>query len=64
RLSALQTELAQLAHTQTQLTQTVTELAEQNARLVSAVELLRLRTRLLLWACAGLIAAVGWLAWR
>jgi len=43
-----------------QLTATLAELAEQNARLVSAVELLRLRTRVMMWAIAllalGLVA--------
>lgn len=50
----------QQAQTQTQLTQTLAELAEQNARLVAAVEVLRVRTRLLLWAAALLGAGVLW----
>jgi hypothetical protein len=39
-------------------------LAEQNARLVSAVETLRVRTRVLLWAAAALVLAVVGMAWR
>jgi len=64
RLFSAQQEIAQLTQTQTQLTQTVTELAEQNARLVGAVEVLRVRTRLLLWGVALLLLGVVWLAWR
>jgi len=50
----------QQAAVQVQMTQTLTELAEQNARLVSAVELLRVRTRLLLWVAVALAAGVVW----
>lgn len=64
RLVAAQGQLDRQAELQTQLTQTLTELAEQNARLVSAVELLRLRTRMLLWGAAALGLAVAWLALR
>lgn len=64
RLIAAQVQLDRQADMQTQLTQTLTELAEQNARLVSAVELLRLRTRMLLWGAAALVLAVAWLALR
>lgn len=64
RLIAAQVQLDRHAQTQEQLTQTLAELAEQNARLVSAVEVLRLRTRMLLWGTAALVLAVAWLAWR
>jgi hypothetical protein len=64
RLFSAQQEITQLTQTQTQLAQTVTELAEQNARLVGAVEVLRVRTRLLLWGVALLTLGVVWLAWR
>ena len=47
----------QQAQTQTQVAQTLAELAEQNARLVAAVELLRVRTRVLMFVIAAL--AVG-----
>jgi hypothetical protein len=39
----------------------VAELAEQNARLVAAVDVLRKRTRILLWAVALLAIGVVWL---
>ena len=45
------------AQTQTQMAQTLTELAEQNARLVAAVELLRVRTRILV--VVGFLMGVG-----
>lgn len=64
RLIAAQVQLDRQAEMQTQLTQTLTELAEQNAGLVSAVEVLRLRTRMLLWGAAALVLAVAWLALR
>jgi hypothetical protein len=64
RLIAVQVQLDQQAETQEQLAQTLAELAEQNARLVSAVEVLRLRTRMLLWGAAALVLAVAWLALR
>lgn len=44
----------QQARTQDEMAQTLAELAEQNARLVSAVELLRVRTRLLMFVIAAL----------
>lgn len=50
----------QQARTQEQMAQTLTELAEQNARLVGAVEMLRLRTRVLLWIAAALGVGVLW----
>ncbi|WP_137917347.1 hypothetical protein [Hydrogenophaga sp. 2FB] len=51
----------QQATTQAQMAQTLAELAEQNARLVVAVDLLRKRTRLLLVAAAVLAIGVVWL---
>ena len=47
----------QQAAVQEQMAQTLSELAEQNARLVAAVELLRVRTRLLMGA--ALLLGVG-----
>lgn len=44
----------QQTQTQTQMAQTLAELAEQNARLVAAVELLRVRTRVLMFVLAAL----------
>ena len=64
RLIAAQVQIDRHTQTQVQLTETLAALAEQNAQLVSAVELLRLRTRLLLWGMAALVVAVVGLAWR
>ena len=63
RLIAAQQQIHQQAQAQEQLTQTVAELAEQNARLVTAVEALRVRSRLLLWAFVALALALAWMAW-
>ena len=41
----------------------MTELAEQNARLVSAVEVLRLRSRLMMAAVLVLLVWLGVLTW-
>jgi hypothetical protein len=63
---ALRTLHAALVETQQnlqQLTQTTAELAEQNSRLVQAVELLRWRTRWLAGICALLLGAVVALTW-
>jgi hypothetical protein len=57
-LIAAQGQIDRQAQTQRELTETLAELAEQNARLVSAVEVLRLRTRLLI---LGGVALLGWL---
>jgi hypothetical protein len=57
-------QLDQQTQAQAQLTQTVAELAEQNARLVSAVEVLRVRTRLLLWAVVLTLLTLGWVLVR
>jgi cell division protein FtsB len=46
------------AQKQAQLTETLAALAEQNAQLVSTVEVLRLRTRLLVWGMAALVVAM------
>ncbi len=51
----------QQAVVQEQMAQTLAELAEQNARLVSAVDVLRKRTRILLWTVALLAVGVVWL---
>ena len=64
QLAATRDDLARLQQTQDQITQTLAELAEQNIRLVAAVELLRRRTRLLLWGVAVLAAACAALAFN
>ncbi|WP_439589873.1 hypothetical protein [Hydrogenophaga sp.] len=51
----------QQAAVQEQMAQTLAELAEQNARLVGAVDLLRKRTRILLVVAGLLLIGVVWL---
>ena len=63
-LAAQREELRRVQQTQEALTQTVADLAEQNTRLVEAVELLRRRTRLLLAVAALLGLALVWVAAR
>jgi uncharacterized phage infection (PIP) family protein YhgE len=64
RLIAAQAQLDEHAQMQAQLTETVAALAEQNAQLVSAVQVLRQRTRGLMLAMATLVlsALLSW-AW-
>ena len=64
RLIAAQAQLDEQAKLQAETSQTLAELAEQNARLVGAVDALRLRTRVLMVVAAALLLAqlVGWMA--
>ncbi len=55
RLQALEAAHHQLQANMAQLAQTAAELAEQNSRLVQAVEVLRWRTRWLGGACVALL---------
>jgi small-conductance mechanosensitive channel len=64
RLATARDDLDRLQQTQDQITQTLADLAEQNTRLVQAVELLRKRTRLLMGAVAVLAVAGLWWALR
>jgi hypothetical protein len=64
RWIAAQVQLDDHAQMQAQLTETLAALAEQNAQLVSAVEVLRRRTRLLVWGMAALVVAVLYSGWR
>jgi hypothetical protein len=64
RWIAARVQLDDQAQTQAQMSETLTALAEQNAQLVSAVEALRLRTRLLLWGMAALVVALLYGFWR
>ena len=59
QLAATRDELSRLRQTQEQITQTLAELAEQNTRLVDAVERLRKRTRLLMGAVLVLAVVLG-----
>lgn len=64
RLQKMEAELAQLGQSQAESAALLQSLAEQNARLVGAVELLRLRSRLLLYGFVGLAAlAAALLVW-
>ncbi len=54
RLIEARQMIEEQAQTQEQMAQTLTELAEQNARLVGAVQLLRVRTRVLMVFIAAL----------
>ena len=62
-LIAAQGQIDRQAQTQRELTETLAELAEQNARLVSAVDVLQLRTRLLMWGAAALLVWLVGLTW-
>jgi hypothetical protein len=59
QLAAARDDIGRLQQTQDQITQTLAELAEQNSRLVVAVELLRKRTRLLMGAVVVLAVVLG-----
>ncbi len=62
-LIAAQGQIDSQAQTQRELTEALAELAEQNARLVSAVEVLRLRTRVLVWGGAAVLLWLAVLNW-
>ena len=59
---ALEEQVAELRTELTAASELVTRLAEQNTRLVEAVEVLRVRTRLLLATTAITAVALVWLA--
>ncbi|MEY3611367.1 MAG: hypothetical protein RJB14_1089 [Pseudomonadota bacterium] len=63
-LIAAQGQIDRQAQTQRELTETLAELAEQNARLVSTVEVLRVRTRLMLWGGAAMLVGLAVLTWK
>jgi hypothetical protein len=58
RVGALEQEVAQLREQANTAAGVISALAEQNARLVEAVDLLRVRTRILMAACGGLAVAL------
>ena len=62
RLITAQHQIDQQAQVQEELAQTLAELAEQNARLVGAVAVLRTRTRMLLWGMGALLVGLVILA--
>ena len=63
-LVAAQGQIDRQAQTQRELTETLAELAEQNARLVSAVQVLRLRTRVMWVGFAAVLLWVLALTWQ
>ncbi len=62
RIAHLESSLAQLAEQQKASAQLIETLAEQNARIVAAIDTLRVRTRVLSVACVLLTAACAALA--
>lgn len=58
RLITAQQQIDHQAQVQEELAQTLAELAEQNAQLVGAVEVLRTRTRMLLWGMGALLVGL------
>jgi hypothetical protein len=58
RVRALEAALAQLAAQQQASAQVLESLADQNAQVVQAIEILRMRLRLLAWLSAGLGAGL------
>lgn len=63
RVAQLEASLAQLVEQQQASAQLVETLAEQNARIVEAVEILRVRTRLLMGVSVVLVLLLAALAW-
>jgi hypothetical protein len=57
RLRALEARMAELARQNAASSELIQSLAEQNSRLVEAVEILRVRTRALLVLCAIFLAS-------
>jgi hypothetical protein len=56
-LTSLLQEISQLKEQANTAANLISSLAEQNARLVEAVDILRVRTRLLIFACSALVVA-------
>jgi hypothetical protein len=63
RIEQLEAAVARLGEQQQAAAALIESLAEHNAKVVEAIERLRLRSRLLMGTCAVLLAAVGTLAW-
>jgi hypothetical protein len=62
RLTALESRIQEMADEALASAELVKSLAEQNSRLVEAVEILRLRTRILLGSTAALVVVAASLA--
>lgn len=67
QVKALEQALRQVREQQQAAAALVDSLAAQNGRIVDAIDVLRMRVRLLAWASAvlavGLCGALGWMAW-
>lgn len=64
QLRQLRAELAEARSQLVSTTEVLQALAEQDEKLVAAVEVLRVRTRILLYACVALAAVCAWLVLR
>lgn len=67
QVKAMEQTLDQMREQHQAAAAVVDSLAVQNGRIVEAIDVLRMRVRLLAWACvvlaAGLCGALGWMAW-
>jgi hypothetical protein len=63
RISRLEARVAELEHQQAASSELIKALAEQNATLVDAVEILRVRTRVLAICGAGFALALAGMLW-
>jgi len=64
RLAFLESRAREISEEAVSSSELIKSLAEQNSRLVQAVEILRIRTRALLWLCSALaLAVVGLFLW-
>ena len=61
RLLSIEARATEIAHQAVTSAELIKSLAEQNAQLVQAVEILRIRTRKLVWFAAALGLATGFL---
>lgn len=68
RLRTLEAQITSLQRDNAASSELIKSLAEQNSRLVDAVEILRVRTRALLAICLALVVLLAglalWLLWR
>jgi hypothetical protein len=64
RMRMLETQVAELKREQTASAELIQSLADQNVRLVKAVDVLRFRTWILMAFCLLLAVAIAVLLWR
>lgn len=63
-INELKQQVQDLHARQLELSKLLKEIADQNQRLVQAVDVLRLRTRVLIWGLGVVLAALAAIAWR